>query len=53
MVDLIDGCVIAIAATIATIVSLEELHAQRRSIARRRRCRRRKVFFMYLLLQVD
>jgi hypothetical protein len=53
MVELLDGCVIATAVTITEIVSLEEIHAQRRMIVRRRRCRRRNVFFMYMLLQAD
>jgi hypothetical protein len=53
MVDLFDACVIANAVNIAEIVSLEEMHAQRRMIARRRRRRRRSVFFMYVLLQAD
>jgi hypothetical protein len=53
MVDLLDGYVIATAVTIAEIVSLEEMHAQRRMIIRRRRRRRRNVFFSYMLLQAD
>jgi hypothetical protein len=51
MVDLIDGCVISTAATIAEIVSFEETNAQRRMIVCRRRRRRRNVFVMYMLLQ--
>jgi hypothetical protein len=53
MVELLDGCVIATAVTITEIISLEEIHAQRRMIVRRRRRRRRYVFFMYMLLQAD
>jgi hypothetical protein len=48
-VDLLDGCVISTAVTIAEIVSLEEMHAQRRIIIRRGRRRWRNVFFMYML----
>jgi hypothetical protein len=51
MVALMDGCVIATAATIAAIVSIEEMHAQRRMIVRCRRRRRLNEYLMCVLLQ--